>query len=266
MQSLRYRFKLATPLSTVGNKPNAPLMFDSLLGYAWAIKNGLTKTPHEEIATNLIFPELPIEKISERCYAASAAFIPPNALSEPTIFMRHADHRASLAAHGIKGIYQTSSGYQQAVQEIYWLTLTPHVDFYVRGDKKEINELLSIIWDLRHLGSRRGSGYGLITDITIDETKPDYSVWKGNKPTRPIPCSIAGERPDLIREWATHCAPYWHQANADWCYMPPPEQYLPFNSEQIATSLEDNFKNVASEYQDKLRRIELAVQRRKEAK
>lgn len=258
MKPLRYRFKLGTPLASTVNRPLTPLMFDGILGYAWAVQNGLTKTPAEEIKKNLIFPELPIAKIADRCYAASAGFIPAEAKIEPTIFVRHADWKTAVGKHGIGKIaYQVSVGWTQAVQEMYWLTVTPHVDFYVNGNPDEINNLLNVIWDIRYLGSKRGSGYGLITDITIDENVPDLSTWNNGQPTRPIPVSLVGEKPGLTKEWATYYAPYWHMGNAAWCYMPSPKQYIPCNTptEQI----QNHLAGVLQEYQEMLQRIEIAA-------
>ena len=84
----RIRFFLNTPIALYGQRPFQPLMFDGILGYAWAIRNGLTKTPRETVPANLMFPDLPLDLAGEKCYAASAAFVPPEARLEYTQIVR----------------------------------------------------------------------------------------------------------------------------------------------------------------------------------
>lgn len=257
MKAARYRFQLGTPLATSANQTYRPLLFDGILGYAWAVQQGLFKNPGEERIERLQFPDLPVAQIVDRCYAASAAFLPGEAYLEPSMLIRHADWKNAVNRHRIGNIvYQVSSGWTQAVQEIYWLTVTPHLDFYVRGEMGAINNLLNIIWDIRHLGSKRGSGYGLITDIRIDEAAEDFAVWREGEPTRPIPVTAAGEREDLIREWTTYYPPYWQGANAAWCYVPPVRQYLPQTALESGDTVTEYCRNVLTDYQAMTARIE----------
>lgn len=270
MKPMRFRFMMITPLASVATRPIGPIMFDGLLGYAWAIKNGLTKTPSEENAAELKFPELPIRKISPRCYAASAGILPPEAILKPTQFVRHADWAAAAAKHKAPDIaYQVAAGFMQAVQEMHWLTVTPYIDFYAEiEDEAETMDLLSVLWESRHLGSKRGSGFGLIGEILADEMteKTNYSIWKNGRPTRPLPVEAVGEHPELTKEWAAECAPYWHPANKTWCYMPPVEQYRPARTEETLHNVEIECKNVQRDYQIMMDNIEAAKKRKAEEK
>lgn len=244
MKNLQYRFHLSTPLAMHSGKPIGPLHFDGLLGWAWAKLNGFDKTPSEEIVANLVFPELPIEKIGDNCYCASCGFLPYGEelnvekdgekyqavapRMEPTIFVRHADWVQAVGRHKADGVqYQVSTGWGQAVQETYWLLITPFVDFFVRGEEKPLDELVGVIRNGGYLGGKRGSGFGRIKEVECYEMEEDWSVWKNGKPTRPVPVELVGERTGLVKEWATFKPPYWHVANSAWCYMPPKEQYLP---------------------------------------
>lgn len=236
----RLRFYLQTPIAISGQKPPHPLMLDGILGYAWALRNGYGKTPAEVHPENLVFPELPLEKIGERCYAASAAFLPPEAAMYPTLLVRCADWKSAMARYGCpETAYDVAAGWRQAHREPYWLLSTPYVDFYYRGDNQGVTGLLSIIFQIRFLGGKRAAGYGQIRKIELKEKAADWSVWRDGRPTRPVPVKIAGERKDLTPEWTTYYPPYWAAANNAWCYTPPVEQWLPVRkAKEIADTLE----------------------------
>jgi CRISPR type IV-associated protein Csf3 len=241
----KVRFYLNTPLAFYGNKPLQPLMFDGILGYAWAIKNGLLKTPSEANQNNLLFPELPLEEIGDKCYAASACFIPQEATMTPSMINRRADWAGPMARHGVKTMrYDVAVGWQQACQEVIWELATPYVDFYFNGNKKGVVDLLSIIFKMRYLGSKRGIGYGLIRKIDIKDKSEDWAIWRDGQPTRPLPVEIVGEKPGLTAEWFTYYPPYWMTTNGTWCYTPPQEQWLPRrNAIMLSNRLEQYFKD-----------------------
>jgi CRISPR type IV-associated protein Csf3 len=223
-----------------------PLMFDGILGYAWAVKKGYRKTPAELHPENLVFPELPLEKVGEKCYAASAAFLPPEASMYPTKIMRHADWKTAMARFGCPATaYETATGWQQACQEPYWLIATPYVDFYYRGDDQGVIDLLSVIYSIGFIGGKRSAGYGQISRIELFEDVEEQSVWRTDgRPSRPVPVEIAGRREGLVPEWTTYYPPYWAAANSAWCYVPPPEQWLPScNAADIAEKLELHFND-----------------------
>ena len=238
----KIRFHLITPIATYGQKSPKPLMLDGILGYAWAMKNGYLKNPAESSPENLVFPELPLEKIGEKCYAASSAFIPSDSSMVPTKIMRLADWKNAMARYGSPATrYETSVGWQQARQEPYWQLSTPYVDFYYRGNKKAVTELLSIIYNIGFLGGKRAAGFGQIRRIEHFDNSEDWAVWRDDQPTRPIPVSIAGKKDHLTPEWVTYYPPYWAMANSEWCYCPPHSQWLPFTSTEDISNRLDSF-------------------------
>lgn len=240
----RIRIHLVTPVAIYAQKPFAPLMLDGILGYAWALKNGYTKTPAESNPENLVFPELPLEKIGEKCYAASAAFIPPTAVMKPSRIIRRADWKDAMARRGVPATtYETAVGWQQACQEPYWELSTPYIDFYYQGDKKAVLDLLSIVYKIRFIGSKRSAGYGQIRKIEHQDNSENWAVWRGDGlPARPLPVALVGEKPGMTPEWTTYYPPYWAAVNSEWCYVPPPGQWLPKRSVMdIAEKLENVF-------------------------
>ncbi len=235
------RIYLGTPLAVNASKPPAPIMFDGLLGYAKMLKEGYTKTPSEQNPANLKFFELPLEKIGEKCYAASAMFLPSSAVMLPTVVIKPADWKFPMAKHAPTTTYEKSVGWQQACMEPYWELATPYIDFYFKGDPKGVADLLSIIYKGRYIGPKRAAGYGLIRRIELRRNVEDWSVWRNGLPTRPVPVAIAGEKPGLKAEWTTYHAPYWATANNAWCYTPPVEQW-------VATQKASELRNVLSSY------------------
>lgn len=225
----KVRFYVNTPVCFSAQKPYQPLMLDGLLGYAWALRKGLLKNPGESVPSNLIFPELPLELAGDRCYAASAAFVPSEASLALTYFNRRADWKEPIARAGApQTSYNVSVGAMQAGQEPYWLLVTPYLDFYYQAtDQAEVNALLDVLFRIRFLGSKRAAGFGLIRHIRLIKDAEDWAVWRNGVPTRPVPVAIAGKRAGLTPEWCTYYPPYWAAANRVWCYVPSADQSMP---------------------------------------
>ncbi len=265
MRSARYRFFLGAPLATSSARPALPLMFDGILGYAWAVKRGVVKNPGEILPENLVFPVLPVDLIAPRCYAASALFLPELAVSEPTLINRHASLQKESGRHGLHSWKQNLSGrWSKACQEVYWLTATPYVDFYVRGDIEKIDELVGVIGDIGYIGAKRSAGYGLITDIRVEEDVADWSTWKDGKPTRPLPVATVGEKEGLEKVWAAYYPPYWSMAGAEWCYMPPLEQYQPSNFVPTVVDMKLRLEADLKKFNDARKSLEEAGNKNKE--
>lgn len=228
LQVLQIRFHLATGIAFPANRPLKPIQGDGLFGYAWAQKQGLRKTPAEILPENIVFPELPFELVSNSYYAISAAFTPKEAFMIPEMVVRRPDWADVMAKHKVgQFAYQTSVGAFQGQQELYWLLVTPYVDFYCRGYASGISELLKEIWSMRHLGAKRAAGYGFITKIEVLPHDSDWSEWKDGQPTRNIPVRLAPDKTGLAMEEAPCRPPYWHKAFVEPCYVPPLEQFMP---------------------------------------
>lgn len=59
------------------------------------------------------------------------------------------------------------------------------LNFYVRGNIEEVKRLLENY--IFYLGKKGSQGYGQIRKWEFEEMEENWSVWKDNKPMRPIP-------------------------------------------------------------------------------
>ncbi|MBR2215858.1 MAG: hypothetical protein IJ849_08895 [Selenomonadaceae bacterium] len=262
----RVRFFLSSPLCFAGNKDIRPLMLDAILAYQWMRQNGHYKTAAENIAQNLIFPELPLERVG-KCYGASAMVIPQEAVyMAQDGYVRPADWEFALARHtpkfslryGDSSIF--ASGPLRAYLEPQWLMSMPYVDFYANViDETAFKKLLQAAVRGGFLGSKRSAGYGRIAKCTlkiISEGNPRWGFYKDGKPTRPLPVAdFADQLPqDTTRGRATYFAPYWFAPNEAECFLPPTEQYLPIlptNDEAIAQILKEDWEKYQAEVKAK---------------
>lgn len=95
------------------------------------------------------------------------------------------------------------------------------ITFYIRGDLNKIKELLEN--HIHYLGKKGSQGYGEVLKWDFIEIENDYSLWKDNKPMRPIP---ANECIDYIENnnynMRSHAIipPYWRNDNIELCIMP----------------------------------------------
>lgn len=93
------------------------------------------------------------------------------------------------------------------------------VVFYANGDVAEIERLLKK--HIFFIGKKSAQGYGEIKEIIVEKTDKDYSLFKNNRPTRPIP--IRSYKEDLkgipISKHSI-IPPYWRTDKLEFCYMP----------------------------------------------
>lgn len=255
----RIRFHLASPLAFPSNHTLSPLMFDSLLGYAWALEQGLYKTPAEITEKNLVFPELPLEKLTDRCYAASAMFIPEEATFAPDVVVRSTNWDKSMVQQGQgKMPYVINTGWTKGAQETLWLCATPYVDFYFRGQLEKVKKYVDIIKSIGFLGSKRSIGFGRIKSITVRPESEDWAVWRNGYPTRPLPVKEFQAQitvTDLTIGPSTYYPPYWFVRNAELCYLPPVEQYMPQDSFLIQ-KVGQRFNEMKKQYDEQQARRE----------
>ena len=100
---------------------------------------------------------------------------------------------------------------------------TPYVDFFVRGDRDKLAELVR---DVGSIGKSRGGGLGAIHGVEIDDDPDDRSLIFCARPQRSIPVASAEQAVALfeagsydLREANTR-APYWHRATRTLCAVP----------------------------------------------
>lgn len=99
------------------------------------------------------------------------------------------------------------------------------ITFYVRGDMQEVQRLLENY--IFYLGKKGSQGYGQILKWEFEEITEDWSIWKDEKPMRPIPAKeYAGNLEALtktigivnIRRHPV-IPPYW-RTETEMCVMP----------------------------------------------
>lgn len=124
---------------------------------------------------------------------------------------------------GGRGLLPTSGGKYGSTQVPTAALATPYVDFYVRGDR---DKLIDLVRDVGSIGKSRGGGLGAIHGVEIDDDPEDRSLVYQGRPQRSIP--VTDEHDAAIhfevgsydlRETNTR-APYWHRATRALCAVP----------------------------------------------
>jgi len=96
--------------------------------------------------------------------------------------------------------------------------LTKSIYFYIRGDKKQISQLLN---EVKFIGKKRSYGYGEIEDINIIEIDKDKSFMLDEfTAAKPLPCSDFDVKTKRVA-FFKRIAPYWDKVGQEACYMPP---------------------------------------------
>ena len=99
------------------------------------------------------------------------------------------------------------------------------ITFYVSGDMGEIERLLNNY--IFYLGKKGSQGYGQIRKWEFEEIEENWSVWKHNKPMRPIPARHCEEYIEIQTKTGEpiHARqhpiipPYWRK-ETELCLMP----------------------------------------------
>jgi len=99
------------------------------------------------------------------------------------------------------------------------------ITFYVRGDLEEVKRLLESY--IFYLGKKGSQGFGQIKEWEFEEIDEDWSVWKDEKPMRPVPVSECKKQiENMIRRQEPINArqhpiipPYWRK-ETELCLMP----------------------------------------------
>lgn len=100
------------------------------------------------------------------------------------------------------------------------------ISFYVRGDMEEIKILLENY--IFYLGKKGSQGYGQIREWEFTEIEQNYSLWKDDRPMRPIPAKyceeyiksqMAAGKEVNVREHPI-IPPYWREDCRELCVIP----------------------------------------------
>ena len=121
--------------------------------------------------------------------------------------------RARVEALNLPRVAINGGAYKSLQFPVATLT-TPHLYFFVRGDRGELEELLR---DVVALGRGRGSAIGVVHRWGIDDDPEDRSLIHRNRPQRALPIALDGGSFDPLtfepgsyveREMTTR-APFW---------------------------------------------------------
>lgn len=178
------------------------LAIDGVLAKVWIEENYPELIGQPFDFNNIIEADLPIERRGEGndwYYAASFACFKP--LKETRRFW-HKKFDEGLATQyidfqGKRGAIETKSGRFKNYRMPLNIILVPEINWYVRGDKEEIERLLQKV---KYIGKKASQGLGAVKEWIIEEIDEDLS-W-----LRPIP-DPNGDDYSAIRP------PYWYIGN-----------------------------------------------------
>lgn len=112
----------------------------------------------------------------------------------------------NAASGGFKSYYENRN-----------LVTTDYLLFHAYGNKKEVERLLL---NLKGIGSKTGTGFGVITKVIVEETDIDYSLFTPEKkPSRYLPVE---DFYPLTAQMVTSriMPPYWSKRDSILCYTP----------------------------------------------
>ena len=112
---------------------------------------------------------------------------------------------------------RTASGAFKAARFGFETMIVPKIYFYVKGDKEYIESLLK---DLKYIGKKASSGFGIIDKVTIEEIDKDKSYMLNNStPSKPLPCDdweVKSRKTAFYRP----LPPYYDKKDIVPCFMP----------------------------------------------
>lgn len=197
------------------------LHLDSILSYLClrdALGDLFYCMPTEE-TIDISLLDLPLKRTIDVYHSSVGIYADNVKLYRDTIYKRFTDketHKLTLRQQ--KGRIKTNQGHFKDFMINLPILITDTVTFYCNGDKKELERLLP---HLTSIGKKTSIGSGRIKDITINETKEDYSFYKENSIMRPIPATM--DIPvfeGMIFQQQPYKPPYWDKNNVCMCIVP----------------------------------------------
>lgn len=197
------------------------LHLDSILSYL-CLRDALEELfycmPTEE-TIDISLLDLPLKRTIDVYHSSVGIYADNVKLYRDTIYKRFTDKEThKLSKRQQKGRIKTNQGHFKDFMINLPILITDTVTFYCNGDKKELERLLS---HLTSIGKKTSIGSGRIRDITITETKEDYSFYKENNIMRPIPATM--DIPvfeGMIFQQQPYKPPYWDKNNVCMCIVP----------------------------------------------
>ena len=222
---------LASPLYQKTFGTRSMIMLDALLARIKLERQGIRKTSAELLPENLIFVDLPIERV-EKCYLCSAHFASKDIYSRPDSFSKRATDAQTIKSMEPSFLTTGAVGHPALIPHI--AVATKSIDFYARipdGREKEFFDLLKDV-KLYGVGPKTSIGYGQVAhiDAHVYNAHPDlcYKTEDGI-PTRPLPIKLFMDEfkgKGVPSGFSCYYAPYWFHKNQVPCFLPKPEQYV----------------------------------------
>lgn len=223
----KVRVYLASPVFEKVGGGKHPIMLDALLARIALERQGIRKTTAEIDPKNIIFADLPIERIG-KCYLCSAAFAPPRSYTKADSFAKRGTDAQNIRKFCKNFI---STGVVSTPALIPHIAIAEeYLDFYVRITNKA--EFFSLLKEVKRygIGPKTSIGFGQIASIHVVEEKEHGDrcfKTKDGFPTRPLPIADFKDEicDDAATGWSAYYAPYWSSIGKTRCYLPRPEQY-----------------------------------------
>lgn len=223
-KNLQVMFTLQTEMII----PQHPIPFDALLMKAMAIKNGYSL---DEDPGSFHAPEIPLERHPEfSLYRASIGFV--------TASGRNAQFYTKQYHGDVPHKVDATGGFFKAYHvRLFTLACPISVQFYCRGEKAAIEELLSYV---PALGPKRSQGYGKVHHVKIEEIAEDRSWIYNDQPMRAIPVPFY---PEKVNDWyyapSNPTPPSYTSFQREICYLPPPTAWLTVSGNRFAADEQD---------------------------
>jgi len=248
MSDYKIDISLSSPIFQKTTGSTNMIMLDALLARIALERKGIRKTSVELLPENLIFANLPIERV-EKCYLCSGHFATHSVYSKPDFFAKRATDSQSVRA--VSPFFHSTGAVSHPALIPHYAVATKGITFYVRVMDSRKDEFFDLLKDVKlyGIGPKTSIGYGQVAglQIVVNKTQPDlcYKTAEGI-PTRPLPISLFKNefqgRSDVPTGMSNYFAPYWFRKNNVPCYLPKPEQYTGLEKFNV-----DIMKDVRSE-------------------
>jgi CRISPR type IV-associated protein Csf3 len=189
-----------------------PIFLDSILTLAVHISQGRYESPIN--FEDIIYVDIPLEKCRD-VWCASAGMFVSRESKEVWHKKFASEYEEMIDFAGNKEAIVTGNGPYRSYAMPLIVSSTPRVIWFARGDKVEVEKLLTYI---TALGKKRAIGYGQIAKWVVTEIENDRSITMPGGVSRHIPTDY-GDYPNNKRS-VSYKPPYWDRRYFVECYLP----------------------------------------------
>ena len=215
-QPFKVEIKLGTPLLLAnpyihGDSVLMALLMKRVLGDEYYNLPAKSPIPVDKIL------KLPLKQTKGVSHASVSQF-DTDIIKTETVYKRFDEEHLDKVKTRITKV-RLGQGFYKNYMMKFPVIPTKTVTFYYNGSMRECENILN---DLTALGKKTDIGYGIVRNITFEETEQDYSFVKDGKCMRPFPAKdFEGEYgiPSVAQRLAWK-APYWDKKNIAMCAAP----------------------------------------------